>query len=873
VFTICCHIAIKCESGGFCSITNSNASFGTYALYADGVSEPLYFGKLTQDTTGQEFVITNLEQRPNYGDSVLFADFNESKCSRDTGLIVDALAFDLAYQGNSQSNFAGLQYWSQTTSAIPNESVETLAAINYAKSLATNVVANVRISSPYQGTNVQQFATSPTLIADAASNAKIAAGFDLISNIIVGGTVGVTDRIIPNNLLANTNAFVNHASNLLYRNNTFIASEVVAFVNATYPGFVYDSNICARDVGYMLDSIRFDMLHDGNRQAIQAGTYYYNYSTDTTQINNQVVQTGAAYDFIGTIIGNIITATAVTPSYPQYNVVKCTRDARLIIDSLGIDLAYDSNTQATFAGLQYWAQSSSAIPNQSPETLAAITYAKNLSTNVLANTTITGLYQTNVTQTFNSLKGTAVEANLIATGFDLISNIISSGTVGITDRIIPNNYAANSVPVIQQAANLLIANKTFIANEVFAYVNTTYPGFFANANNFVDFTNAATKCQRDVGYMIESVTFDMLHGGNRQAIQAGTYYYNYSSNTTQINNEIVQTSRAYQFISSLLPNILTNTAVTYKYQNSVSQNTTAASAATLSEVYTINRDISLISNIILNGPSVAPAKVSITNTANTNINAINATKILFANKEFIVAELIAYTNQIIFDLPAGNLVTQNTTAAPASTFATANLILQNIDLITNIISQGPSVSAPKRPIGLTISNDANLVNAATLMIANKDFIKAEVLDYVKTNWATISNGAGTFYTVKNATELANGTSTITLLETVFEPISANSSVSFHQGSYISSSGHTFEYVGSGDTIATALPYLGGIPRQENEITELRGGKVFFTSTDQRGDFRIGTGLVINRVDGTISGRTFNKALFAVMTPYMLAIEG
>jgi hypothetical protein len=572
-------------------------------------------------------------------------------------------------------------------------------------------------------------------------------------------------------------------------------------------------------------------------------------------------------------MANIITATAVSPTYPQYNVTKCTRDAGLIIDSLGIDLAYDSNTQATFAGLQYWAQSSSSIPGQSPQTLAAINYAKNLSTNVLANTTITGLYQTNVTQIFNALKGTAVEANVIANEFNLISNIISSGTVGITDRIIPNNYAANTAPTTQQAANLLIANKTFIATEVFAFVNTTYPGFFANANNFVDFTTAATKCQRDVGYMIESVTFDLLHGGNRQAIQAGTYYYNYSSNTTQINNEIVQTSKAYQFIGSLLPNILTNTALSYTYQNTLTQNTTAATAATLNEVYTINRDISLISNIIINGPSVAPAKVSITNTANTNSNVVNATKILFANKDFIVAELIAYTNQIIFDLPAGNLVTQNTTAAPASTIATANIILQNINLITNVITYGPSVAAPKKPIGLTISTDANLLNAATLMIANKDFIKAEVLDYVKTNWATISNGSGTFYTVKNATELANGTSTITLLETVFETIHANSSVSFHQGSYISSSGHTFEYVGAGDTIATALPYLGGIPKQENEITELRGGKVFFTSTDQRGDFRIGTGLVINRVDGTISGRTFNKALFAVMTPYMLAIEG
>jgi hypothetical protein len=70
-----------------------------------------------------------------------------------------------------------------------------------------------------------------------------------------------------------------------------------------------------------------------------------------------------------------------------------------------------------------------------------------------------------------------------------------------------------------------------------------------------------------------------------------------------------------------------------------------------------------------------------------------------------------------------------------------------------------------------------------------------------------------------------------------------------------------------------LPYNGGFPIQENEVTEEKGGRVYFTSTDQQGDFRIGTELVFNRVDGTISGRTFNKALFAVMTPYILAIEG
>ena len=870
VFTICCHIAILCETGGFCSVTNSNASFGTYGLVADGVSDPLYYGTVqtgNPEATNQ-LTLSNLSIKPNYGDFVLFANYNQDKCSRDTGLIVDSLAFDLAYNGNSQSTFAGLQYWSQTESAIPNQSVETLAAIAYARSLATNVVANIVITSPYQGSNVQQFASSPSLIADLTSNTKIAAEFDLISNIIINGTTGVTDLIIPNSYPANTNAYVNHAANLLNRNNVFIASEVVAFVNTTYPGFTYNSSTCFRDVGYIIASIQFDLLHGGNKQAVQSGTYYYQYNANLTQINNQVVQTSAAYNFIGTLIGNIVTATAVAKGY---NSAKCERDTGLIVDSIALDLLYSGNSQANFAGLQYWSQTASAIPNQSEETLSAITFVKNISSNIILGT-YSGDYQNNV----NYIAGTtatASEASLLTNKIDLVSNIITNGTVGVTDQIIPNGLYANTNTILNYAANIVITNKSFIAAETIAYVNQTYPGFFANALNFIDAANAQATCSRDVGYIIDSVVFDMLHDGNKQSIQAGTYYYQYSSNVTQINNQIVKTGQAYTFIAGLVDKIVSNTIITPLYQTTIAQNTNAAVAATIAERNKTIQTVRLINSIIANGPNAAIAKTPINLTVSTDANVRNAANAIIANRDFIKAETIAYVDLELFDPPYQIAVKQNTTAAPAATYAEANIILNSIGLISNIISTGPSVAPAKIPIGLTANTNPNVINATKLILANRDYIKAEVLEYVNRSWANISNGSGTFYTVQSATTLSGNISTVTFLETVTDIIRTNTRVSFHQGSYISSSGHTFEYVGSGDTIATALPYLGGVPIQENEVVESRGGKVYFTSTDQLGDFRIGTGLVINRVDGTITGRTFNKALFAVMTPYMLAIEG
>jgi hypothetical protein len=887
--------------------------------------------------------------------------YDQEKCERDTGLIVDSLAFDLAYEGNSQSKFAGLQYWAQAESAIPNQSEETIAAINFARNLATNVSANIEIVSPYQSNILQIFGDA------GSSSVAINDNFDLIIDIIQNGTVGVTDRIIPNGFPANTSPEVTNAANLIILNKDFIAAETIAFVNDTYPGFFANANnfvepltaetTCSRDVGFILDSVTFDVLHGGNRQSVMSGVYYYNFNANVTQINDQIVQTGQAYNFIGNVIVSVLTGT----KFAAYNQDKCERDTGLIVDSLAFDLAYNSNTQSRFAGLQYWAQAESAIPNQSEETVAAINFARDLTANIILGEVIASPLQSNVSQVPTDAS-TQDEANVILDNFDLITDIIQNGTVGVTDRIIPNQYPSSVEQNIVNAANTITQNIDFIAAETIAFVNSTYPGFFANANNFIAPLTAEATCSRDVGFILESIRFDLLHGGNRQSITSGVYYYNFNANVTQINDQIVQTGQAYNFIGSLLEKVIIGETIANTYQTDVTQNTTASSAATESEVAYILNNISFINNIITNGPSIAGSKYPIEDTAVEDANVVNATKLILANRDFIKAETIAYINKELFDPPYQIKVKQNTTAAPFVTQAEANIVLENINFINNIITNGPSVAGAKYPIDLQVSSDANLINATKLILANRDFIKAETIayinkeifsppyqdrieqnttaapaatsnetniilqdiqlitsiiengpasaesktsiqytpvddsnvinaakiilanrdyivaevgEYINQNWANISNGTVRFYTVASSTPLQpNGTSVVRLLETLTdEDLLTNISVSFHQPSYISASGHTFEYVGSGNELATALPYAGGVPIQLNEVIQQGGGQVYFTSTDQQGDFRIGTELLFNRVDGTITGETFNKSLFAVMTPYILAIEG
>jgi hypothetical protein len=131
----------------------------------------------------------------------------------------------------------------------------------------------------------------------------------------------------------------------------------------------------------------------------------------------------------------------------------------------------------------------------------------------------------------------------------------------------------------------------------------------------------------------------------------------------------------------------------------------------------------------------------------------------------------------------------------------------------------------------------------------------------------------TYYSILSSTPVSSGICTIKVNENVPYAIGVGTTVPFFKQSRVLASGHSLEYIGSGVTIANALPAAGGISIQDNEIDARNGGLVVFTSTDQSGNFRIGDGVVINQLTGTISGTFYSKSLFSTMTPFILALGG
>ena len=133
---------------------------------------------------------------------------------------------------------------------------------------------------------------------------------------------------------------------------------------------------------------------------------------------------------------------------------------------------------------------------------------------------------------------------------------------------------------------------------------------------------------------------------------------------------------------------------------------------------------------------------------------------------------------------------------------------------------------------------------------------------------------GTLYAVGSAYQIDPSTGSFQLLttNTLQNAIPSGGLINFYIKSQITTSSHTFEYVGSGTTLQRAIPSLGGVGNVANEAVALSGGSVYFTSTNNFGDFRVGAGFTILQQTGTIVGLTFDRSILSLVTPLTIALE-
>ena len=141
------------------------------------------------------------------------------------------------------------------------------------------------------------------------------------------------------------------------------------------------------------------------------------------------------------------------------------------------------------------------------------------------------------------------------------------------------------------------------------------------------------------------------------------------------------------------------------------------------------------------------------------------------------------------------------------------------------------------------------------------------------NTVMLIDGDPVYYTIDTIlpNQPSAGKSTVVIQQIYNGTPAPGTNIEFFTRSSIIASAHTFEYVGAGTNPATALPQYGGIPIEANEVIASNGAVITFTSTDQKGNFKVGDGFTINQATGTITGTDFYVSLFAQMTPFILAL--
>ena len=130
-----------------------------------------------------------------------------------------------------------------------------------------------------------------------------------------------------------------------------------------------------------------------------------------------------------------------------------------------------------------------------------------------------------------------------------------------------------------------------------------------------------------------------------------------------------------------------------------------------------------------------------------------------------------------------------------------------------------------------------------------------------------------YFTINSATPVTAGVSTITIDQTLPNAVGIGSTVPIAKQSLILASSHTFEHVGSGIDINTARPDKGGVAIPANQAISEEGGKVVYTSTDERGNLKVGDNFTINQQTGDITGDAFKQSIQSQITPLIIALGG
>ena len=94
------------------------------------------------------------------------------------------------------------------------------------------------------------------------------------------------------------------------------------------------------------------------------------------------------------------------------------------------------------------------------------------------------------------------------------------------------------------AANLIEKNRGYLTSETYGYITTKYPALLSNPALTI------TKCERDMGFIVDAIVKDLRVGGNINTVYASESYIS-GGNVSYVDGELTETLLAYDHLRRL----------------------------------------------------------------------------------------------------------------------------------------------------------------------------------------------------------------------------------------------------------------------------------------------------------------------------------
>ena len=498
--------------------------------------------------------------RSNY--SSLTYDLLLSK--RDIQYIIESLTYDFMYGGNSQSVYAGSRYWNGSASYLQSyELTACTASLVYLNTIIQAIIINQPLATQYQ-TDIQQY-TNDTLTGGTEAASSISANISIISSIM---NTNVLPSILQP-LLSDIDPVYLGTYTQLLANITVYETQAVAYVNTNF--YIINDPVILANITTLfqitLDALVYGYTIPSLTTALTAITY-----TTPVGITNEIT------DARNAIIANsqfIIDENAawILSSYPSFDyngapvigAQKSARDVASLISAICYDITYGGNSASVYAAQQFWVSGNTVLSNQTV-CLAAIDHIRSMVISLSQNNTVSPIYSSTPQVTDPLYADGSYASVQITSLFDIITDIIANNTTyattELTHTLVYPTSIYDSATNEYKAHTVMLSNATTIANNTVSYIESTYKGGF-NYNESL--------CYRDLGYIIDAMSIDLITGGTWQSINAGkSFYKNSSAKSIAIGTDLVESVDGITFAKNLGIQILNKTVAT-RYQSLYTQ--------------------------------------------------------------------------------------------------------------------------------------------------------------------------------------------------------------------------------------------------------------------------------------------------------------